>query len=137
MSGRIYTGAEALALLEATTLGPWDDVRVGRMGTGLALSHEEQVCGPKGRAAVILTHDGSAEAHANARAMRAAPDLAASVVHWEARALRAEAERDALQAAVLSVRAHVVGGGEGELLRVHIDESTWKALLSEIVGGGR
>jgi len=51
----------------AATPGPWDDLRVGWSGDpGVPRSYEAQLCNRDGTAVVILTHDGSTEAHANA-----------------------------------------------------------------------
>lgn len=76
-----FTTADiARALLDGTTSGKWNDLRVGRQGDGSARSHEVQVCNGDGVAVVILTHDGSPEAAANTRLMTHAPQLAREVI---------------------------------------------------------
>lgn len=50
---------------EAATPGPWNDVRIGRVGNGSGASHEEQIVNADGVGVVIQTHDGSDQAMAN------------------------------------------------------------------------
>jgi hypothetical protein len=91
MGERIYTGAEALALLEGHD-DPW---------------HAEP--GEDGRWLVVADSDGDRYELADfdweetARLAAAAPDLAASVAHHAERADKAEAKRDALRSAAASV----------------------------------
>lgn len=56
---------ELRALLAAATPGPWDDVRIGRIGDGTPRSEECQVCNANGEAAFIVTHDGNLDGRAN------------------------------------------------------------------------
>ncbi|TXH56528.1 MAG: hypothetical protein E6Q97_06240 [Desulfurellales bacterium] len=56
---------EIKARIDETTPGPWNGLRVGRVGNGSARSYEAQICNEEGIAVVIVTHDGSAEALAN------------------------------------------------------------------------
>lgn len=66
------------ARLAAATSGPWTDRRVGMRGNGSPRSHEEQLCGPDDVAALIVTHCGSPEGHANVALTAHAPaDLTA------------------------------------------------------------
>jgi hypothetical protein len=84
---RTLSGAEALALLDGTTPGPW-----AASFDAADVMFVTQSCEPH---ADVATDVDACEA--DARLMATAPDLAASVAHHEARALRAEAERDALR----------------------------------------
>ncbi len=93
--------AEAERLDREATPGPWDDVRVGRMGNGSPRSHEEQICNADGVGALIVTHDGSNQGHANAtfaaRARELLPALARRVRERDA------AIRDAVEAQVSGI----------------------------------
>jgi len=117
VSPRIYSAAEARALREAATPGPWA-AEEGRSGAVIADIDglTAQVGSAAGQAA---RHDLRAEHHvvrnANAALLAAAPDLAASVEHHATRADDAEsalAERVAAHERTLSLlregRRHVV-----------------------------
>lgn len=92
---RTITADEARRLLEGTTPGPWNDVRIGSEGDGSACSHEHQLCNVDGIAVAIITHDGATGALANDRLIGAAPDLAATVIAQaeELEALRCAASK--------------------------------------------
>lgn len=97
MTARIYTAAEAESLLAGTTPGPWrtygnaahDDApsdawSIAHDGITLAEAHADDR--PQ------YDEDAAEAVEADADLMAAAPDLAASVVHYARRAEKAEAE---------------------------------------------
>lgn len=120
MSARIYTGAEARALREAATVGPW---------LSAAVSAREADNNMNG--VFVLRNTGAdlesvAEVHDDrcGRLLAAAPDLAASVEHHEARAERAEAEAVSLRSSLSYLERQVDHEGAAQ-------QATWRVLGGE------
>lgn len=110
VTARIYTGAEARALRETATPGPYrvysNAVDDNDTGDEWTVSRGDEVF--IARVSADDRDDGSgaeeiaSSCEADADLIAAAPDLAASVEHWHARAERAE---DALRAEVANASA--------------------------------
>ncbi len=115
------------------TPGPWNDIRVGRQGTGEARSHEEQICNADGVGVAIVTHDGSPEAHANVHMMTMArtrwPELArmTSALLEENEVLRAQIEK---QGQLLLGRADMVSAAKEALILLTVltedEDGPWR-----------